>query len=172
MKRDERPWRTIKIALPDDVACALLRAMELAKISGEATNEIEAIEALAGEYEASKAPAAFEQARKTPLERYEALCMAGFRCVGCGTSSHLECHHARPLSAGGEDSVRNLVPLCHACHETVTNGRWPWKRALPALLRLKAERKEEVERLGYARRIDRRADLERAVRELASPESA
>ena len=147
----------------------------LAELSGEATNRIESIEALAGEYEASKAPAAFEQARKTPLERYQALSEAGWRCLVCGGSRRLECHHMVPRSQSADpsrDDSENLAPLCSGCHANCTSGPWPWARILETLRRLKAERKEEVERLGYARRIDRRADLERAVRELAGEESA
>ena len=40
----------------------------------------------------------------------------GLRCVECGASSRLECHHIRPLHRGGDNRLDNLETLCTKCH--------------------------------------------------------
>jgi len=37
-------------------------------------------------------------------------------CEQCGAKTHLQVHHKRPRSLGGDDSDDNLMLLCHKCH--------------------------------------------------------
>lgn len=158
-----RPWARYSIDLPEPARVVLMRALELAKLSGEATNEIEAIEALAASYTAEKEHEAEQQARRTPADRYTALLDSGFRCLACGTSRSLECHHILPRSQGGPDGSENLAVLCAECHSTVTSGRWVWSQVAAELGRLKEERRREVESAGFAMRTDNRWRLDKAV---------
>jgi hypothetical protein len=50
--------------------------------------------------------------------RAKALFRDGYTCTeeGCGTTDHLECHHCKPLYAGGDNSLDNLTTLCHYHH--------------------------------------------------------
>ena len=44
----------------------------------------------------------------------------GHRCTRCGaTAGPLHVHHRRPVSAGGNHALWNLVTLCVMCHEAV-----------------------------------------------------
>jgi 5-methylcytosine-specific restriction endonuclease McrA len=58
-------------------------------------------------------PALYEQLRDEVLRR------DGWRCQSCGTKSSLEVHHQEFRSRSGDDSERNLITLCSACHATV-----------------------------------------------------
>ena len=40
----------------------------------------------------------------------------GFACALCSDPRHLQIHHCIPRSAGGSNSVQNLVTLCANCH--------------------------------------------------------
>ncbi|MCY4572912.1 MAG: HNH endonuclease signature motif containing protein [Gemmatimonadetes bacterium] len=40
----------------------------------------------------------------------------GWRCTKCGRAGRLECHHVRPLWAGGGNDLANLAALCRRCH--------------------------------------------------------
>lgn len=54
-----------------------------------------------------------KQARRLAVERAEGLCEA--RWTGClGRAEHA--HHVRRRSQGGEDTVDNLLMVCHRCH--------------------------------------------------------
>ena len=169
LDKEGRPWRRVTFDLPEPVAFALERALALAELAGEASNRIEAVEALAGAYEAEKTHAAAEHARKTPAERYQALCEAGFRCLVCGRSGNLECHHGTPRSQQGGDSADNLFVLCHACHERITSGDWVWSAVLPEIRRTKEERACEVRSAGFAMRKDQRWRLDAVVKSSSSP---
>lgn len=45
------------------------------------------------------------------------------RCIRCGTSRHLDPHHRRLKSQGGEDQPQNLIMLCRTCHDVVHANR-------------------------------------------------
>lgn len=45
-------------------------------------------------------------------------------CLTCGKPSPNELHHVLPRDRGGDDTAKNIVPLCHRCHELV-EMRWP-----------------------------------------------
>ena len=38
-------------------------------------------------------------------------------CTVCGNSDCVEYHHIVPLRLGGTNSLKNIIPLCHSCHE-------------------------------------------------------
>lgn len=67
----------------------------------------------------------------------------GFRCVICGESKNLNCHHITYENLGVEENS-DLVTLCEICHEKVHSGN-------------------SVERLLNDRRLDL-ADIERALK--------
>ena len=54
--------------------------------------------------------------------RQEILRRDGWRCQSCGTMSNLEVHHKEFRSQSGEDSERNLITLCAACHTSLHHG--------------------------------------------------
>jgi 5-methylcytosine-specific restriction protein A len=54
--------------------------------------------------------ASYERLRQQVLRR------DGWRCQACGTMSNLEVHHQQFRSHSGDNSERNLVTLCAACH--------------------------------------------------------
>jgi hypothetical protein len=39
------------------------------------------------------------------------------KCLRCGATSNLTCHHIVPYSGGGETSIRNLAVLCTDCNQ-------------------------------------------------------
>jgi hypothetical protein len=41
-----------------------------------------------------------------------------------GTTSSLEVHQQQHGSQSGDDSARNLIKLCAACHKKVHRGAW------------------------------------------------
>jgi len=52
----------------------------------------------------------------------------GYACQNCGWSHeewnrsdprHLELHHIKPISQGGESVAENLVTLCNICHDEI-----------------------------------------------------
>jgi 5-methylcytosine-specific restriction endonuclease McrA len=54
--------------------------------------------------------------------RLQVLRRDGWRCQSCGTMSSLEVHHKEIRSQSGDDSERNLITLCSACHGSVHHG--------------------------------------------------
>jgi len=89
--------------------------------------------------------------RKAQLLAFE---RANFRCVICKhsdtNSGALEGHHILPRShamlarevVGDLHSHRNIAPLCHQCHDKVTNPpdpRWKWRNIAPRLFELIGE---------------------------------
>lgn len=40
----------------------------------------------------------------------------GYQCQKCGSKTNLECHHLRPIWAGGSHHPNNLITLCRRCH--------------------------------------------------------
>jgi 5-methylcytosine-specific restriction endonuclease McrA len=58
---------------------------------------------------------------KLTLEAYQRLRQLvlkrdNWRCQNCGRQQNLEVHHRKMRSQGGDDSVVNLITLCHPCH--------------------------------------------------------
>lgn len=47
----------------------------------------------------------------------------GASCVNCGCTEGIEYHHIVPVSLGGTNNIRNIVPLCHKCHMAANRGR-------------------------------------------------
>lgn len=45
----------------------------------------------------------------------------GYVCQKCGKDSSLEVHHIKPLFCGGDNSMENLITLCHGCHKKAPN---------------------------------------------------
>jgi 5-methylcytosine-specific restriction endonuclease McrA len=43
----------------------------------------------------------------------------GHKCKLCGATYPLECHHIIPFRRSLDNSVNNLVTLCHDCHAKV-----------------------------------------------------
>jgi 5-methylcytosine-specific restriction endonuclease McrA len=65
-------------------------------------------------------------------EEYKALCRQvlardGYKCVYCGLRNNLHVHHIVYRSAGGPDTLENLVTLCHKHHEEVHRGNLVWE---------------------------------------------
>lgn len=57
----------------------------------------------------------------------------GTPCFVCGEPYHHR-HHIIPICRGGQNSTRNLVPLCRSCHQAVhkgqiLTGREDWEKA-------------------------------------------
>lgn len=52
----------------------------------------------------------------------------GYKCQKCGATKHLEVHHIVPYRLTQDNSLDNLITLCHTCHEKVEHG----KDTLPA----------------------------------------
>ena len=44
-----------------------------------------------------------------------------FTCQLCGSYRHLQIHHIKPRSRGGDNSEANLLTLCSDCHAEVHN---------------------------------------------------
>lgn len=42
-------------------------------------------------------------------------------CAWCGNKENLELHHLLPVCIGGDNDMRNLMILCHECHQEATN---------------------------------------------------
>jgi 5-methylcytosine-specific restriction endonuclease McrA len=60
-------------------------------------------------------PSSYERLRQQILRR------DGWRCQYCGSMSNLEVHHMEFRSHSGDDSEKNLITLCTACH-AATHG--------------------------------------------------
>jgi 5-methylcytosine-specific restriction endonuclease McrA len=64
------------------------------------------------------APELYEQLRQQVLRR------DCWKCQSCGQTGNLEIHHKQKRSHSGDDSEKNLITLCYACHENVHCGFW------------------------------------------------
>jgi len=42
-------------------------------------------------------------------------------CSKCGCKENLELHHMLPVCIGGDNDDRNLIILCHGCHQQTTS---------------------------------------------------
>lgn len=152
---DTRPWRQIRLRLPEDVAVYLEKAFELARICGLAGNNIQAIEAMAVEFCQTYD---LEQYRPEPqqVERYNKFKekeLSGFRCIRCEHSTSLHVHHIVPKSYYGAErpadinGLDNLACICASCHDHIHgNG---WKHFVDSLKEQRAEAHAQVERLGH-----------------------
>ena len=56
---------------------------------------------------------AWQRVRSAVLQRDK------YRCRACGSTSHVDVHHKKLRSAGGENSTRNCLVLCRICHQRV-----------------------------------------------------
>jgi len=56
--------------------------------------------------------------------RMATLMRDGYECRKCGKKDcQLEAHHIIPRSRGGKDTIRNMITLCHICHDRVHEGK-------------------------------------------------
>ncbi len=62
-----------------------------------------------------------ESKRRSYYFLYEAAKRANKKCDYCG-NEYEHIHHVIPLSAGGEQSLSNLVALCQSCHIKAHKG--------------------------------------------------
>lgn len=46
----------------------------------------------------------------------------GYKCIICGYSKHLSCHHILAVKKGGTDKENNLITLCPNCHAEADAG--------------------------------------------------
>ena len=53
-----------------------------------------------------------------------------FACAICGHDGE-EIHHIIPKSEGGNDTLNNLVLLCHSCHDKIHNHQPIWIHGSP-----------------------------------------
>ena len=44
-------------------------------------------------------------------------------CVNCESSINIQYHHIVPLSLGGTNNIKNIVPLCEECHSKIHNQK-------------------------------------------------
>ena len=51
-----------------------------------------------------------------PKTRAQALARDDARCTRCGSATDLHVHHVQAVSAGGSNTLANLVTLCEDCH--------------------------------------------------------
>lgn len=58
----------------------------------------------------------------TILHKEELVATHGNTCVNCGSSDNVEWHHIVPLKDGGQNTIRNVVPLCYDCHMRIHFG--------------------------------------------------
>ena len=65
------------------------------------------------------------RASKEIIERIKAR--DSFRCTLCGKGEHLEVHHIKYRSEGGDDSDNNLITLCRRCHALQHEGEPVYK---------------------------------------------
>ncbi len=56
-----------------------------------------------------------------PSLRREVLERDGYRCrvAGCGSPRFLSVHHRKPRSAGGRNTLENLITACASCHRAI-----------------------------------------------------
>lgn len=60
---------------------------------------------------------------RTYSHRKAMIAVLGNRCKNCGSENSIEYHHIVPLFLGGQDSLDNMVALCHKCHKAAHKGR-------------------------------------------------
>ena len=69
--------------------------------------------------------------------RAAALRRDGGRCQRCGAEA-VEVHHVVPMSAGGADTLDNVLSLCEPCHAREHDGasaeRRAWRESLAAMV--------------------------------------
>lgn len=75
----------------------------------------------------SRYPSDWDQRRRKVYKR------DGYKCQKCGRkggkkgSAQLHAHHIKPISEGGSHSYRNLMTVCHSCHEKIHGHGIPTK---------------------------------------------
>jgi hypothetical protein len=151
---DRRPWQTLTIKLPEDVALRVHEALALAKGFGLAKNEVEAWEAIAVEFSTNHfigALRAMRGASPYKVNSIQTLIDTGFRCLLCCTSRDLTIHHILPRGnfVDRPDDIHqpeNLAPLCLADHEKVQSR---WRDYVLELQELRRKACREVATYGY-----------------------
>ena len=140
-EKDQRRWRTIKYdgPVPDPVAQAVENAIDLALVTGKASNRVEAHEAIAvsattewmEEVHAMErgAPADAVKAQEYYFRRAVKL-RDGYRCQWSGTSQNLTVHHIRSRGWCRKEGQMDLlydpdngITLTHQIHEQI-QPRW------------------------------------------------
>jgi 5-methylcytosine-specific restriction endonuclease McrA len=58
---------------------------------------------------------------KVPFSKRNIMVRDGFKCVYCGTSSHLTIDHVIPASQGGKNIFENCVTACQPCNNQKGN---------------------------------------------------
>ena len=76
--------------------------------------------------------------REWVFARLRAKNRDGWRCQSCGKSGVLEVHHLQPVSAGGDNSLENLITLCRTCHiglhrKPLTHQQRDWENLVKEL---------------------------------------
>lgn len=51
--------------------------------------------------------------------RRQVLARDNYRCRACGSAEHIDVHHLKLRSAGGTDTMENLVALDRICHAEI-----------------------------------------------------
>jgi 5-methylcytosine-specific restriction endonuclease McrA len=75
-------------------------------------------------------PGKHNRATIPPAIRRAVLERDGHRCrvAGCGSTRFLAVHHREPRSAGGANTIENLVTLCARCHRAIHDMGGPARR--------------------------------------------
>ncbi len=63
--------------------------------------------------------------------RQEVFKKYGYKCSKCGSCNNIEVHHKIPLSKGGTNNIKNLIPLCHDCHEKIHGFKFGNEKKAP-----------------------------------------
>jgi predicted HNH restriction endonuclease len=166
-KTDRRPWRQIKLTLPEPIAVQLETALELARITHGTRDWREALECVATSfieehretvYAAIRRAAESEAQDGYKIMALAAKIAAGFRCIRCdhsksGKSRYLHVHHIWPRSYYGPErpgyihALDNLAVLCVSCHEAVHESGW--RKSVEELQAKRAEANRQVRENGH-----------------------
>ena len=63
--------------------------------------------------------------------RQEVLKKYGYKCSKCGSCNNVNVHHKIPLSKGGTNNIKNLIPLCRDCHEKIHGFKFGNEKKAP-----------------------------------------
>jgi len=97
--------------------------------------------------------------------------LLGTVCGNCGKDcgTEIEYHHVVPLERGGNDVIRNLLPLCYECHNKV---HFPFVRKKPERTgRRRKEYDPELMDSVFTRYVNKQISEREAREELGSGRS-